>query len=125
MTNSINGLTNVREYYGSSHIQTTNGSVLPIVAFGDISFSFKDVLVSSKLSMNLAFVGWPICWPKLCCTHFTHGGYVVQDQMSEQFIVKGPKHGCLFYLQQPIPRSLHSFLVLSLLCHKSKVSNEV
>jgi hypothetical protein len=61
MTNSINGLTNVREYYGSSHIQTTNGSVLPIVAFGDISFSFKDVLVSSKLSMNLAFVGWPIC----------------------------------------------------------------
>jgi len=57
MTNSLNGLSNVREYCGSLHIQTANGSVLPIVAFGDISFSFKDVLVSSKLPMNLAFVG--------------------------------------------------------------------
>ena len=57
MTNSLNDLSNVREYCGSSYIQTTNEIVPPIIAFGDIPFSFIDVLVSSKLSMNLAFVG--------------------------------------------------------------------
>jgi len=49
----------------------------------------------------------------------------VQDQMSGQLIAKGPKHGFLFYLQQPIPQSLPSFPIMSLLCHKSRVSNEV
>ncbi|KAJ0047010.1 hypothetical protein Pint_05361 [Pistacia integerrima] len=34
MTNSLYGLSNVREYCGSSHIQTDNGSALPIVAIG-------------------------------------------------------------------------------------------
>jgi hypothetical protein len=38
MTNSLNDLSNVREYCGSSHIQTANDSVLSIVVFGDISF---------------------------------------------------------------------------------------
>jgi hypothetical protein len=45
--------------------------------------------------------------------------------MLGQLIAKRPKHECLFYLQRPISRSLPSFPVLSLLCHKSRVSNEV
>ena len=36
MTNSLHGLSNVKEYCGSSHIQTTNGSVLPIMAVVDM-----------------------------------------------------------------------------------------
>jgi hypothetical protein len=121
MTNSLHGLSNVREYYGSSDIQTANDSVLLIVAFGDICISFKDVLVSSKLSMNLAFVGQLddqnydvhtlLMVVVLCKIKCTLG----------QLIAKGPKHGCLFYLQQPIPRSLPSFpfclyFVISLGC---------
>ncbi|KAJ0075453.1 hypothetical protein Patl1_35235 [Pistacia atlantica] len=75
----------------------SNGTALPIVAVGDVSSSFKDVLVSPNLS----------------------------DQMSGQLIAKGPKHGRLFSLQIPVPQSLPSFSVLSLLCNKSRVSNEV
>lgn len=46
--------------------------------------------------------------------HLTPGGCVVQDQMSGQLIVKGPKHGCSFYLQLSISQSLPFFSVLSL-----------
>jgi hypothetical protein len=88
-------------------------------------FSFKDVLVSSKLSMNLAFVSQlvdqnydvhTLLMMVVLCKIRCQGSW---------YIAKEPKHGCLFYLQRPIPRSLPSFPVLSLLCHKSRVSNEV
>jgi len=38
ITNSLCGLSNIREYCGSSHIQIANGSALLIVAVGDVSF---------------------------------------------------------------------------------------
>uniref|UniRef100_A0A2N9IH78 Integrase catalytic domain-containing protein n=1 Tax=Fagus sylvatica TaxID=28930 RepID=A0A2N9IH78_FAGSY len=49
MTNSLHGLSNVREYCGSSHIQTANGSALPIVAVGDVSSSLKDDQMSGQV----------------------------------------------------------------------------
>jgi hypothetical protein len=121
MTNSLHGLSNVREYCGSSHIQTANGSALPIVAVGDVSSFLKDVLVSPNLSVNLVSVGQLV--DQDYGVNFTHDGCVVQDQMSGQVIAKGPKHGRLFSLQIPAPRNLPPFL--SLLCNKSRVSPEV
>ncbi|KAJ0085427.1 hypothetical protein Patl1_07217 [Pistacia atlantica] len=109
MTNSLHGLSNVREYCGSSHIQTANGTALPIVAAGDVSSSFKDVLVSPNLSVNLVSVGQLV--DQNYDVYFTHGGCVVQDQMSGQLIAKGPKHGRLFSLQLPDPR-LPSFYTI-------------
>jgi hypothetical protein len=57
ITNSLCGLSNIQKYYGSSHIKTTNGSTLPIMIVGDVPPFLKDVFVSPKLAINLAFVG--------------------------------------------------------------------
>jgi len=42
MPNSLHGLSNIRKYVGSSHIQTANGSALSIEAVGDVSSNFND-----------------------------------------------------------------------------------
>ena len=57
MTNSLCGLSNIREYYGSSHIQTANDSALSIVVVGDVPLFLKDVFISPKLAVNLASGG--------------------------------------------------------------------
>ncbi len=80
MTKSSQGLSNIRKYCGSSHIQTANGSDLPIAAVGDVSSSFKDVYISPNLSVNLVSVGQLV--DQNCDVHFTHDGCVVQDQMT-------------------------------------------
>jgi hypothetical protein len=76
MTNSFGGLSNIRKFYGSSHIQTANSSALPIVAVGDIP-SLKDIFVSLKLAINLAFVGQFA--DNNCDVYFSKYGCIVQD----------------------------------------------
>jgi hypothetical protein len=66
------------------------------VAISDISSSFKDVIVSPTLFMNLASVSQLM--DQNYDVHFTYGGCVVQDQMSGQLIAKRSKLGHLFYL---------------------------
>jgi hypothetical protein len=122
MTNSFGGLSNIRKYCGSSHIQTANGDALPIVAVGDIP-PLKDIFVSPKLAVNLASVGQ--FEDNNCDAYFSKHGCIVQDQMSGQLIAKGPKHGRLFFIQFHVPRTLVPSSVLSLFCTAPKVSNEV
>ena len=57
MTNSTSILKNVRKYRGLSEIQIANGNNLPITKVGDITPTFKNVLVSPKLSTILISVG--------------------------------------------------------------------
>ena len=123
MTHSSHGLSNIKEYCGTSCIQTANGSDLPIAAVGDVSSSFKDVFVSPNLSVNLVSVGQLV--DQNCDVHFSHGGCVMQDPMSGQLKTKEPKHERLFFLQLPIPHSYSPFSFQALLCNESKVSNEV
>ena len=85
MPDSSHGLSNIREYCGTSCIQTANVSDLAIIAVGDASSSFKDVFVSPILSVNLVSVGQLV--DQNCDAHFSHDGCVVQDQMSGQLIV--------------------------------------
>ena len=122
MTNSLKGLRNVKKYQGTAQIQTANGSVLPIVAIGDKP-PLRDIFVSPKLAESLASVGQFV--DDNCKVSFSKEGCVVQDQMTGQMMVKGSKHGRLFFLHQAVPSSLVSFPVLSLFCNVSKVSNEV
>jgi hypothetical protein len=112
MKNSLHGLSNIRKYCGSSHIQTANGSTLPIIAVGDVPPFLKDVFVSPKLAINLASVGQLV--DNNCDVNFSNRGCIVQDQMSGQLIAKGPKHGRLF---SPTSYSTHfaSFLCFSFL----------
>ena len=123
MTNSFGGLSNIRKYCGSSHIQTANGNALLIVAVGDIP-PLKDIFVSPKLAVNLAFVGQLV--DNNCDVYFSKHGCIVQDQMSGQLIAKGPpKHGRLFFIHFHVPRTLVPSSILSLFCTAPKVSNEV
>jgi hypothetical protein len=46
--------------------------------------------------------------------HLTACGFCCAGSNVRQLIKKGPKHGCLFYLQLPIPQSLPYFSILSL-----------
>jgi hypothetical protein len=75
MTNSLCGLSNIQKYCGSSHIKTTNGSTLPIMIVGDVPPFLKDVFVSPKLAINLAFVGQLV--DNNCDIHFSNHGYIV------------------------------------------------
>ena len=77
MNNSPDDLSNVREYRGSSHIQTANGSALPNIAVGDTSSYFKDVLISPEFSFF-----WPALWTKIMMYILLLVVFVVQDQMS-------------------------------------------
>ena len=88
MTNSSSLLKNVREYRGSSEIQTANGSNLPITKVGDITPVFRNVLVSPKLSASLISVGQLV--DNKCDVHFSSHGCLVQDQVSGTIIAMGP-----------------------------------
>ena len=81
------------------------------------------MFVSPKLAINLASVGQLV--DNNCDVNFSNRGCIVQDQMSGQLIAKGPKHGRLFSLQLPIPRTLLPSSVLAFFCTAPKVSNEV
>ena len=122
MKNSFGGLSNIRKFYGSSHIQTANDSALPIVAVGDIP-PLKNIFVSLKLAINLAFVGQFV--DNNCDVYFSKHGCIVQDQMSGQLIAKGPKHKHLFFLQFHVPHTLAISSVLSLFYTAPKMFNEV
>jgi hypothetical protein len=101
MTSSSAALHDVRKY---EHIQIVDGSTLPITAVGSLWSSFTNVFVSPDLSANFISVGQLV--EENCSIHFDHSG-CVQDQVSGQDIVKGPKVGRLFPLQSfSIPRSL-------------------
>jgi hypothetical protein len=122
MTNSFGGLSNIQKYYGSSYVQTANGSALPIIAVNNIP-PLKDIFVSPKLAINLAFVGQFV--DNNCDVYSSKHGCIVQDQMLGQLIAKGPKHKRLFFLQFHVPRTLAPSSVLSLFYTAPKVSNEV
>ena len=51
--------------------------------------------------------------------HFSHGGCIVQDQVSRTVIANGPNVGCLFPLHFSIP-SLMS-LAYAIVANKSEV----
>ncbi|KAJ6952420.1 hypothetical protein NC653_041530 [Populus alba x Populus x berolinensis] len=55
MKNSLHGLSNIRKYCGSSHIQTANGSTLPIIAVGDVPPFFKGCLCLTQACYKLSF----------------------------------------------------------------------
>ena len=75
MTNSFGGLSNIRKYCGSSHIQTANGNALSIVAVD--TPPLKDIFVSPKLAVNLASVGQFV--DNNCGVYFSKHGCIVQD----------------------------------------------
>ncbi|RVW32960.1 Retrovirus-related Pol polyprotein from transposon RE1 [Vitis vinifera] len=101
MTNNLTTLCHVRPYIGQSSIQTANGSSLPIAAIGDASSKFTDVFLAPQLSTNLIFVSQLV--DNNCAVNFSSNGCVVQDQVTGEPIVKGPKVGCLFPLFVLIP----------------------
>jgi hypothetical protein len=104
MTKSIDTLCNVRPHHGASQIQVANGSHLAINEIRNINHSFTDVYVSPELSNNLILVGQLV--EKNCDVHFSRDGCLVQDQVPEKILSKGPKVGRLFPLQFSIPSSL-------------------
>jgi hypothetical protein len=57
MTGGPAALHDVRKYDRKKHIQIANGSTLPIIAVGNLGFSFTNVFVSPNLSVNLILVG--------------------------------------------------------------------
>ena len=79
--------------------------------------SFKDVFVSPELSTNLISVRQLV--DDNCDVHFSHGGCIVQDQVSGMVIAKGPKVGRLFPLYFSIPN------VASFACMATANNNEV
>ena len=115
MTNTVVPLSNIRNYDGNLKINTADGSSLPISVVGDLSFSLTDVFVSPDLSTNLIFVGQLV--DNNCNVHFSSSGCVVQDQVSGQMIVKGPKMGRLFPLHVSPSTFIPSFPLLSFSCN--------
>ena len=115
MTNTIVPLSNIRNYDGNLKINTANGSSLPINAVGDISSSLIYVFVSPDLSTNLISVGQLV--DNNCNVHFSCSGCVVQDQVSGQMIVKGPKVGRLFPLHASGSTFIPCFPLLSFACN--------
>lgn len=79
--------------------------------------SFKDIFVSHELSISLISVGQLV--DNNSDVHFSHGGCVVQDQVSGMVIVKGPKVRRLFPLYFFIPN------VVSFACMAITNNNEV
>ncbi|XP_068662848.1 uncharacterized mitochondrial protein AtMg00810-like [Aristolochia californica] len=94
MTTHVGSLSNVRKYDGSLHINTADGSSMPISAVGDLSPFVSDVFVSPDLSTNLQSVGQLV--DKNCNVQFSRSGCVVQDQALGKVTAKGPKVGCWF-----------------------------
>jgi len=80
MTNSASVLKNVHEYHGPSQIQIAKGSNLPIIQVGDITQTFKNVFVSSKLSTSLTLVGQLV--DNNCDVNFSRNGCLMQDKVS-------------------------------------------
>ena len=115
MTNTVVPLSNIRNYDGNLKINTDDGSSLPISVVGDLSSSLTDVFVSLDLSTNLISVGQLV--DNNCNVHFSHSGCVVQDQVSGQMIVKGPKVGRLFPLHVSPSTFISSFPLLSFACN--------
>ena len=91
MTNTVLSLSNVRNYDGNLKINIANGSSLPISVVGDLSSSLINVFMSPNLSTNLLSVGRLV--DDNCNVNFSRSGCVVQDQVSEKMIAKGPKVG--------------------------------
>jgi len=104
MTNLSSMLKNVHEYHGSSQIQVANGGHISITKVGDITPTFKNVFVSPKLSTSLILVGQLV--DDNCDVYISRNGCLVQDQVSEKVIAKGPKVGRLFPLHFFIPYCL-------------------
>lgn len=104
MTGASDLLHNQRPYTGTQHIQVADGNNIPITTVGDISSSFRHVLVSPKLSTNLLSVGQMV--DNNYDVHFHRDGCIVQDQVSGKVIAKGPKVGRLFPLQFTVPPTL-------------------
>ncbi|XP_068644816.1 uncharacterized protein [Aristolochia californica] len=59
MTNNVMSLSNVRKYNGNLHINTTDGSTLPISVFSDLSPSLADDQASGKVIVKGPKVGRP------------------------------------------------------------------
>ncbi|RVW37440.1 hypothetical protein CK203_081633 [Vitis vinifera] len=91
MTNTVLSLSNVKNYDGNLKINTADGSSLPISVVDDLSSSLTDVFVSLNLSTNLISIGQLV--DNNCNVNFSCFGCVVQDQVSEKMIAKGPKVG--------------------------------
>ena len=91
MTDIVVPLSNIKNYDGNLKINTVDGSSLPISVVGDLSSSLTDVFVSPNLSTNLISIGQLV--DNNCNVHFSRSSCVVQDQVSGQMIVKGPKVG--------------------------------
>ena len=115
MTNTVVSLSNIKNYDGNLKINTSNGSSLPISVVGDLSSSLTDVFMSPNLSTNLISVGQLV--DNNCNVHFFRSGCVVQDQVSRQMIVKGPKVGQLFPLHVSPSTFIPSFPLLSFVCN--------
>ena len=115
MTNTVASLSNVRNYDGNLKINTADGSSLLISAVGDLSPSLTDVFVSRDLSTNLISVGQLV--DNNCDVHFSHSGYVVQDQVLGKMIAKRPKVGQLFPLYISSSTIIPSFPLLSFACN--------
>ena len=100
------------------HIQTADGSSLPITAVGDISASLNTVFVSPKLSTNLISVGQLV--DNNYTVQFSNSGCFVQDQVSGKMIAKGPKVGRLFPLL-PSPSLVSNYVS----CNSVNCNNQV
>ncbi|KAL6318300.1 hypothetical protein AAG906_039392 [Vitis piasezkii] len=114
MMNTVLSLSNVKNYDGNLKINIADG-VLAYRLVGDISSSLTDVLMSPDLSTNLISVGQLV--DNNCNVNFSHSGCVVQDQVSEKMIAKGPKVGRLFPLHVSPSTIIPSFPLLSFACN--------
>ena len=108
-------LSNVKNYDGNLKINTTDGSSLPISVVDDLSSSLTDVFVSLNLSTNLISIGQLV--DNNCNVNFSCFGCVVQDQVLEKMIAKGPKVGWLFPLHVFPSPIIPSFHLLSFACN--------
>ena len=115
MMNIVLSLSNVKNYDGNLKINIANGNSLPISVVGDLSSSLTDVFVSPDLSTNLISVGQLVY--NNCNVNFSHSGCVVQDQVSEKMIAKGPKVGRIFPLHVSPSTIIPSFPLLSFACN--------
>ena len=123
MTNIVVPLSNIRNYDGDLKINTVDDSSLPISVVGDLFSSLTDVFVSPDLSTNLISVGQLV--DNNCNVHFSRFGCVVQDQVSGQMIVKGPKVGRLFPLHVSPSTFIPSFPLLSFACNVVSSGNKI
>ena len=123
MTNIVVPLSNIRNYDGNLKINIVDGSSLPINVVGDLSSSLTNVFVSPNLSTNLISVGQLV--DNNCNVHFSRSGCFVQNQVSRQMIVKGPKVGRLFPLHVSPSTFIPSFSLLSFACNVVGYGNKM